>query len=129
MQVDDLYTLEVEEQFDIVLNLGLMYHISMPFEMMKKTYDMTREVAIIDTVVHREAFSGFILGTGEAAVDHAATAIGVELHPTYRGLIDLAYLVGFKDVVELHGVPDPSWPNFDKDPYGNKTRRCILAFK
>ena len=108
-----------------------MYHISMPFEMMKKTYEMTKPggMAVIDTVVHRESFSGFVLGTGEAAVGHAATAIGVELHPTYRALIDTARLVGFKDVVELHGTPESGWADFDKEPYGNKTRRCIVGFK
>ena len=41
MQVQDLFTYDVDRQFDIVLNLGLMYHISQPFEMMKKTYEMT----------------------------------------------------------------------------------------
>ena len=128
-QVQDLFDYEVGETFDIVLNLGLMYHISQPFEMMKKTYQMTRELAVIDTIVHREAFSGFILGTGEAAVDHAATAIGVELHPTYRALIDLAYMVGFRIVIELHGLPDPEWKDFEKDPYANRTRRCIVAVK
>jgi hypothetical protein len=128
-RVQDLFTHEVTEQHDIVLNLGLMYHISMPWEMMKKTYEMTRDVAVIDTVVHREAFSGFVLGTGEAAVGHAATAIGVELHPTYRGLIDTAYMVGFRQVIELHGLPDPGWTDFDKDIYGTKNRRCIVAFK
>lgn len=128
-QVQDLFTHEVTQTHDIVLNLGLMYHISMPFEMMKKTYEMTGEVAVIDTVVHRESFSGFVLGTGESAVDHAATAIGVELHPTYRALIDLAYMVGFKDVIELHGLPADDWTDFDKDIYGTKNRRCIVAFK
>jgi len=128
-RVQDLFTHDVTETHDIVLNLGLMYHISMPWEMMKKTYDMTHGIAVFDTVVHRESFSGFILGTGEAAVGHAATAIGVELHPTYRGLIDLAYMVGFTKVIELHGTPDPAWPSFDTEPYGNKTRRCIVAFK
>lgn len=125
----DLFTYEVEKTYDIVLNLGLMYHVSMPFEMMQKTYAMTGEVAVIDTVAHREAFSGFVLGTGEAAVDHAATAIGVELHPTYRALIDLAYMVGFKEVIELRGLPGPDWDGFDSDPYGNGTRRCIVAIK
>ncbi|MGL6210762.1 MAG: hypothetical protein ACRC14_13145 [Paracoccaceae bacterium] len=114
-----------------MLNLGLMYHISMPFEMMMKTYEMTAPggLAVIDTVTHRESFSGFILATGEEAVGHAATAVGMELHPTYRGLIDTAKLAGFQDIIELIGIPDPGWPDFDKDPYGSKTRRCIVGFK
>ena len=128
-RVQDLFAYPVDRTYDIVLNLGLMYHISMPFEMMKKTYEMTGEIAVIDTIVHRESFSGFVLGTGEAAVGHAATAIGVELHPTYRGLIDLAYMVGFKDVVELRGLPAADWPGFDKEPYGSGTRRCIVCIK
>lgn len=130
-RVQDLFTHQVDETFDVVLNLGLMYHISMPFEMMKKTYEMTAPggMAVIDTVVHRESFSGFVLGTGEAAVGHAATAIGVELHPTYRALIDLTYMAGFTDVIELIGVPDADWTDFDKDTYGTKNRRCIVGFK
>lgn len=117
------------EATDIVLNLGLMYHVSRPFEMMQKTFEMTRQVAVIDTVVHREAFSGFILGTGAAAPDHAATAIGVELHPTYRAVIDLAHIVGFRHVVELRGLPPAGWKDFAADPYGNGTRRCFVCFK
>lgn len=128
-QQSDLYEFEAEEPFDVVLNLGLMYHITQPVEMMKKTFDLTRDVAVIDTVTHKEAFSGFILGTGAAAVEHAATAVGMELHPTYRGLVDLAYLVGFKDVVEVHGIPEADWEGFETEPYGNKTRRCIICRK
>lgn len=125
----DLFTYEAPAPYDIVLNLGLMYHISQPFEMMQKTYEMTGEIAVIDTIVHREAFSGFILQTGGAAVDHAATAIGVELHPTYRALIDLAYMVGFREVIELRGIPDPAWTGFAEDHYGNGSRRCIIGIK
>ena len=125
----DLFAYDPGRTFDVVLNLGLMYHISQPFEMMKKTFELSNRAAVIDTVVHREAVSGFILGTGEMATDHAATAIGVELHPTYRALIDLAYMVGFRQVIEIHGLPDPSWEKFANEPYGNKTRRCIVALK
>ena len=127
--VQDIFDFETKDKFDVVLNLGLMYHISKPFEMMKKTYEVTGDFAVIDTVVHREPFSGFILGTGEHAPEHAATAIGVELHPTYRALIDLAYLVGFRNVIEIKGVPADDWPDFESDPYGNGTRRCIVAFR
>lgn len=125
----DLYQFQPKRQFDVVFNLGLMYHITQPVEMMKKTYDLTREIAVIDTVTHKEAFSGFVLGTGVDAAEHAATAVGMELHPTYRGLVDLAYLVGFKDVVEVHGIPEPDWQGFETEPYGNKTRRCIICTK
>ncbi|MGX0878504.1 hypothetical protein ACSSV4_003203 [Roseovarius sp. MBR-154] len=129
LSVADIYDFTPSEPFDVVLNLGLMYHITQPVEMMKKTFALTRHVAVLDTVTHREPFSGFILGTGAAASEHAATAVGMELHPTYRALVDLAYLVGFRDVVEVHGIPQAGWTGFEQEPYGNKTRRCILCIK
>jgi hypothetical protein len=125
----DVFDFEPGRRYDIVLNLGLMYHITKPFELVRRSYELCNQVAVIDTVVHREPFSGFILGTGEHAPDHAATAIGCELHPTYRALIDLAYLVGFKEVVELQGSPPAAWSDFASDPYGSGNRRCIVAFK
>lgn len=129
-RTSDLFTYPTGgDKFDIVLNLGLMYHMSQPWEMMLQTYNMTRTIAVIDTVVHREPFSGFILGDGTNAVDHASTAVGMELHPTYRGLIDLAKLAGFRNVYEIKGLPAENWLNFDSDPYGNGTRRCIIAIK
>lgn len=115
--------------YDIVLNLGLMYHLGDPVGMMKQTYQLTGHVAVLDSLVHREPFSGFILGTGHLATEHASNLDGVELHPTYRGLIDLAYLVGFRRVVELRCEPGPAWENFSNDPYGNGSRRCVIAIK
>lgn len=125
----DVFDFNPGRTYDIVLNLGLMYHITRPFELVKRSYDLCNEIAVIDTVVHRDPFSGFILGTGEHAPDHAATAVGCELHPTYRALIDLAWMVGFREVIEIKGVPPPDWTDFASDPYGNGQRRCIVAFK
>jgi hypothetical protein len=125
----DVFAFDPGRSYDIVLNLGLMYHVTRPFELVKASYVLCRKMAVIDTVVHREPFSGFVLGTGEHAPDHAATATGCELHPTYRALIDLAYLVGFREVIELQGTPPAGWTGFATDPYGSGNRRCIVAFK
>ncbi|MBQ0959071.1 methyltransferase domain-containing protein [Ideonella sp. 4Y11] len=127
--VADVYAFQPQRSYDIVLNLGLMYHITKPYELVRATHALCNHMAVFDTVVHREPFSGFILGTGEHAPEHAATATGCELHPTYRALIELAYLAGFKEVIELKGEPDPAWAGFNTDPYGVGQRRCIVAFK
>lgn len=127
-ETKDLFQYEPNKKFDIVLNLGLMYHLSQPFEMMKKTYELTQHVAVIDTIVHREPVSGFILGPG-SSITHATTAVGVELHPTYRALLDLTRLVGFRYIVELKGLPQTTWTDFSKDIYSTGVRRCIVAFK
>jgi SAM-dependent methyltransferase len=126
--VADALAFDPGVQFDIVLNLGLMYHVADPVQLMRRTYALTRDIAVIDTVVHREAFSGFVLGTGGLAPSaHAATAVGLELHPTYRGLLDLARLVGFREIVEIIGLPSPEYHDFATEPYGLRQRRCIVC--
>ena len=127
--VSDAYSFDVGKRFDVVLNLGLMYHITKPGELVRRAHELCYQFAVFDSLVLREPFSGFIRGTGEAALTHAATAEGCELHPTYRGLIDLIHLAGFRDVVELAGTPAAEWDGFSKDPYGSGLRRCLVAFK
>lgn len=117
-------------QYDLVLNLGLMYHVTRPFELIQKTYDLCTQVAIIETIVHREPFSGFVLGNGEnISHEHSAGVSRIELHPTYRALLDLMRAVGFKNLMEIEAEPDPAWKNFSSDPFGQKLRRAIIGFK
>lgn len=121
---------DLEEQADLVLNLGLLYHVTLPYELVAKTFELCRKAAVIDTVVHREPFSGFVLGTGSYIPhEHAAGKIRTELHPTYRGLLDLMQIVGFKEIVELEAEPDAGWKSFEHSLFGNKYRRAILGFK
>jgi len=125
----DIYA-EVEGRYDIVLCLGLMYHVTRPWELVELCYRLCTGMAVIDTITHREPFSGFLLGFGQLIPqEHAAGAINAELHPTYRGLIDLMRGVGFREVIEVEGVPDPSWVNWEKDVYAVKLRRCLIGLK
>jgi SAM-dependent methyltransferase len=124
----DIY--EERRQHDIVLCLGVLYHVTKPYELVELCYRLCTEMAVIDTVTHREPFSGFILGSGQnIGSEHAAGAIRTELHPTYRGLIDLMRVVGFREIIEVEGVPDPSWMDWEKTHYANKTRRCLIGLK
>src|SRR5437762_350194 len=124
----DIY--EERGQYDIVLCLGVLYHVTKPYELVDLCYRLCTDMAVIDTVTHREPFSGFVLGLGQAIpAEHAAGAIRTELHPTYRGLIDLMRAVGFREIIEAEGVPDPSWVAWEKEAYANKTRRCLIGLK
>jgi hypothetical protein len=126
--VGDAY--EAQGQYDIVLNLGLLYHVTKPFELIQKTYELCTQLAVVETAIHREPFAGFLLGDGQRiSHDHAAGVIRTELHPTYRALLDMMRMVGFKNLVEIESEPDPAWADFSSDPFGNKTRRMILGFK
>ncbi|HEX3430732.1 MAG TPA: methyltransferase domain-containing protein [Rhizomicrobium sp.] len=117
-------------QSEIVLCLGLMYHVTKQYELIELCHGLCTEISVIDTITHKEPFSGFVLGLGGLIPQvHAAGTINVELHPTYRGLIDLMRAVGFREIVEVEGVPDPSWTNWDSDVYAVKTRRCLIGLK
>jgi SAM-dependent methyltransferase len=127
-QQGDIY--EERGQYDIVLCLGVLYHVTRPYELVELCYRLCTDMAVIDTVTHREPFSGFILGLGQGiGAEHAAGKIRTELHPTYRGLIDLMRAVGFREIIEAEGVPDPSWMDWEKTAYANKTRRCLIGLK
>jgi hypothetical protein len=129
-QEKNVYSLPNKKKYDIVLNLGLLYHVTKQWELVKKTYDICRSLAVIETVTHLEPFSGFLFGSGRnIPAVHAAGEIPVELHPTYRGLIDMMLAVGFKQILELDTVPDPNWAGFSNDVFGKKLRRCLVGFK
>jgi hypothetical protein len=60
--------------------------------------------------VHRTGFEPITLPTGSGSSSNCAGERGeFGLHPTWRGLIDLMRGVGFREVIEVEGVPDPAW--------------------
>lgn len=123
-RVTDVDDLEEGMQFDVVLNLGLLYHVVNPLQVIRRTYELCREFAIIDTVCHREAVSGyFIFGNKDVDLPEEGREI-YELHPTYRGAIDTIRYAGFSEVYEVVG--DAEKPH---DLYRIGGRRCFLAIK
>jgi SAM-dependent methyltransferase len=123
-RVTDVDDLEAGTQFDVVLNLGLLYHVVNPLQVIRRTYELCREFAIIDTVCHREAVSGyFIFGNKDVDLPEEGREV-YELHPTYRGAIDTIRYAGFREVYEVVG--DAEKPH---DLYRIGGRRCFLAVK
>ena len=117
--------------FDVVLNLGLMYHVTDPVELVKITYGLTRHVAVFDTLAHKEPFSGYVQAyiSDKQIKRSGMGAHQIELHPTYRGMIDLIQFAGFKDLTEVVPVLGEDFPERDLDPYFQGYRRTIVAFK
>jgi 2-polyprenyl-3-methyl-5-hydroxy-6-metoxy-1,4-benzoquinol methylase len=123
-RVSDADALRSEEQRDVVLNLGVLYHVVNPLQFMRQTYELCRRFAIIDTVVHAEPVSAYML-FGDKNVDHPAEGREEwEFHPTYRAAIDTIRYAGFSDVIEILGDADPPHPLYESG-----TRRCFLAIK
>ena len=84
---------------------------------------MTRRVAVIDTDCSTEPVSAFMLLSEKDVSKSDEGRDVVELHPTYRALIDGLRYAGFRHLVEVEGIDDPAL-----EPYSVGQRRCILAF-
>jgi SAM-dependent methyltransferase len=120
----DVYDFETDRTFDVVFNFGLMYHLTQPLEVAAKTYSLCDRFAIFDSMVHLEPFAGYI------AAGAKNTDIGImgnnpmQFEPTYRGLIETLYDVGFTDLLEVVGETPLTIPF-----YAQYTRRTIIGFK
>ena len=122
--VSDADAIQSDQQWDVVLNLGVLYHVVNPLQFIRQTYELCRKFAIIDTVCHTEPISAYLL-FGNKDVDKPAEGRETwEFHPTYRGAIETIRYAGFSEVIELLGEADPPHPF-----YANGTRRCFLAIK
>lgn len=124
-KVEDVY--DTEGEFDIVYNLGLLYHVTDPYRLVEKTYRMARRLAVIDTVTHHAQVSAFIQRTNKNVEHTSEGAYSVELHPTYRAVIDLMHAVGFKSVFEVVQKPGENMAFHRK--YADRVRRCFLGVK
>jgi len=123
-EVSDADALAPGEQWDVVLNLGVLYHVVNPLQFIRQTYELCTQFAIIDTVCHREPVSAYVM-FGEKDVAHYSEGREVyELHPTYRAAIDTIRYAGFREVFEVVGEADRPHPF-----YRDGERRCFLAIK
>ncbi len=117
----------------LISALGLFYHLSDPIGLMNLLYEKSSKYVLIDTIVHNFPFSGWIQTVSRHVkyphLSHANdTRKILELHPTYRGLIDSLFQVGFETVVEYC----PSAGLLDKFPsqiYKTHNRAFVLASK
>jgi SAM-dependent methyltransferase len=125
----DIYTLDEAEPFDVVFNLGVLYHITDPYRLVKMSYDLCKRFAVIDSIMHKEPVSAHIQRVNKDSSKHAEGKFDVELHPTYRAVIDLMHAVGFKQVIEVVRAPSPDGNDCPHELYDRYDRRCLIGFK
>lgn len=100
-ELSDIFELELQEKpFDIVLCLGLLYHVSKPFELMERIAGWNSDLLIIDTRLHNRLRGPYLriveqdLDDPRAAVDRA-----VALHPTSEAVAKLGDTYGYRTVM------------------------------
>ena len=122
--VADAMAFSDERSWDVVLNLGVLYHVTDPLRLLQRTYELCRRFAIVDTICHDEPFSGFVLfDTKDASHPHEGSEAW-EFHPTYRGAIDGLRYAGFSEVIEIVPTDETAI-----GLYRDGGRRCFLAVK
>jgi SAM-dependent methyltransferase len=100
----DLFAVELDREFDIVLCLGVMDHVDRPAELVERIAASGARVVVIDTEVSRSRASLFELTrlyeTG------ATTGDGLVLLPSRQAVADLAERHGFTTVALAPNVTD-----------------------
>jgi tRNA (mo5U34)-methyltransferase len=107
--VADFQTCDLEEigAFDVVLYLGVLYHMKEPLSALERVRAVTKEVAVIETeAVHiqgldDEALLQFYAGSS------LRTDFGNWYVPTIEALRNLCRAAGFSSVRTVAGPPDP----------------------
>jgi SAM-dependent methyltransferase len=122
--VRDADHLDPGASWDVVLNLGLLYHVLDPFALLARTYEVCGSFAVIDTVCHSEPVSAYFVFGDKDVASRGEGRASYELHPTYRAAIETIRHAGFSEVFEVVA-------RCDKRPqlYGRGERRCFLAIK
>lgn len=106
-ELGNIFTHEFHEQFDIVLCLGLMYHVAKPVELFEVMAGAGAEIIVIDTNVSLMPSSAFRVAR-EDSLDNPRNAIDYELVlvPSRHAVFDLAGQFGFKSVALAHDITD-----------------------
>ena len=111
--------------FDVVLFLGLMYHINRPVEILEKIAEVNTGLLVIDTSLSLR--EGACLDVQREGLDDPRNAIRSELVfvPTRQAVCDLAEAVGYKvDVLE------PDFSSYEgAEDYRNGMRRAFFCQK
>jgi len=108
--VADFQTVDLDElgQFDVVLYLGVLYHMKEPLTCLERVRAVTRQMAVIETeAVHLQGFDH------EALLQfHAGSSLRVDFGnwyvPTIEALHNLCRAAGFSEVRTVVGPPAPS---------------------
>ena len=87
--------------FDVVLNLGVLYHLPNPIEALARTRAMAREWILLDTALYVAKGAVLRVEWEEPLDIHFAAAPGVILRPSRRSIPLLLRHVGLGDWMEI----------------------------
>lgn len=97
-------------QFDVVLNLGILYHLPAPLEALRLTTAMARSCILLDTEVYPSGEPAIQLRWEEPQSIRSANRSGIVALPSKRALELMLKDLGAKEWFEVP-LRDPKMPN------------------
>jgi tRNA (mo5U34)-methyltransferase len=127
-ELSDVFDLDLtrEDPFDVVLCLGLLYHVSKPIELMERLAAWNSDLLVIDTDLVRARRSSFQLISEDVNEARSAVDRGLVLIPSSRAVRKLARAFGYSSVKMLR----PRFTSWEgSSSYRNGTRRAFICAK
>ena len=124
-QLGDFTTMDLEAlgMFDVVLYLGVLYHMQEPLACLKRIRSVTREVAVIETeAIHFQSLDNESLFRFHSGGD-LHTDFGNWFVPTINGLHALCTAAGFSSIQTVIGPP--SAPPISREPIRTRVGRRL----
>ena len=120
--------------FDCISALGLFQRLSDPIRLLRLIHEKTARLVLIDTAIHNLPVPGWIpteprMGAPDAPEAGGETTVALGLQPTYRGMIDSLYRVGFESVTEIVPAPSLLAAVAQQTPYHTHRRALFVAQK
>lgn len=108
--------------FDLVLCLGLLYHLENPFLALRNLRTITSRALIVETMVYPDRRPVLLLRDEHLDLDQSAR--GCALYPSSSAVGATLYRAGFPNVFRL---PDPAHEDFRRTLRRRRARVMLLA--
>jgi tRNA (mo5U34)-methyltransferase len=97
----DVFELDLrgEDPFDIVLCLGLFYHVSKPVELMERISAWNTDLLIIDTSLEPVPGAYFRIRPQNIDAPRSAVDRGIALLPSRQAVVRIAREVGYRNTI------------------------------
>lgn len=109
--------------FDLVLCMGLYYHLENPFAAFKNCLALTKHIAIVEGMCVPGNDASLSVRDEGPSEDQGLRHVA--LYPTENGLIKLLYRSGFRHVYCFRKMPDHS--NYMKQFLSRRIRTIVVA--
>ena len=126
-EVANVFELDLREaRFDVVLCLGLLYHVSTPVDLMERISAWNSDVLVVDTALVPTPGPHFRLVRQNVNEPRSAVDRNIALHPSSEAVAKLAQQYGYGSVVRLK-PRFTSWEGAESYQRGN--RRAFVCAK